>query len=238
MALNYSTNPTFSGRITAADANYPYGSSKDETSPGANDGMPHIKQRADDLLGFMQALLKQATPEIVPSGSADTAVASQYVDAIRSIINNENCATLGGQPGPYYQALANATGNLPSAQVSGNFPQSQVTDLITDLAARLTQDTDMSNGSTVGGSYYFQLGNILVNVGSGTVVKNATTSFTFSRAFDAVTTVLKSHHDQLEQDFAPHITNVTNSGFDVVAGANSGGDLGQPIHYIAIGWKN
>jgi hypothetical protein len=79
MALNYSTNPTFSGRITPADVNYPYGSSIDESAPGADDGTPYIKQRADDVLGFQQALLTEA--DIIPSGSSDTAIDSQYLRA-------------------------------------------------------------------------------------------------------------------------------------------------------------
>lgn len=86
MALNFSTNPTFTGRITAPDANYPQGSSKDETSPGANDGMPYIKQRADDILGMQQALLLESG--ITPSGSADTAIASQYLDAMKLILKS------------------------------------------------------------------------------------------------------------------------------------------------------
>ena len=53
MAINPSA--LFVGRITAPDANYPLGSSKDETSPGAGDGTPYVKARADDLFGFQQA---------------------------------------------------------------------------------------------------------------------------------------------------------------------------------------
>lgn len=81
MAINPSTNATMAGRVTAADANYPYGSSKDETAPGAGDGTPYFKARADDIFGFQQALLAAAS--IVPSGSADNAVTSQYLNAIR-----------------------------------------------------------------------------------------------------------------------------------------------------------
>lgn len=86
MALNYGTNPTFAGRITAPDANYPQGSSKDETSPGANDGMPYIKQRADDILGMQQALLFESG--ITPSGSADTALQSDYLNAMKKILKS------------------------------------------------------------------------------------------------------------------------------------------------------
>lgn len=77
MALNPSTNPTMSSRVTAADANYPYASAKDETSPGAGDGTPYFKARADDLFGLQQALLRAAS--ITPSGNADTALVSEYL---------------------------------------------------------------------------------------------------------------------------------------------------------------
>lgn len=80
MALNPSTNPTMAGRVTTADASYPYASSKDETAPGAGDGTPYFKARADDIFGFQQALLSLAG--IVPSGNADTVVNSQYAQAL------------------------------------------------------------------------------------------------------------------------------------------------------------
>jgi len=80
MALNPSTNANMAGRVTAADANYPYASAKDESSPGAGDGSPYFKARADDLFGFQQALLKMSG--IVPSGNADTAVLSEYLQSL------------------------------------------------------------------------------------------------------------------------------------------------------------
>ena len=83
MALNPNTNATMTGRVTAPDVNYPYASSKDETSPGAGDGTPYFKGRADDLFGFQQALLKAAN--IVPNGNADTAVLSEYMESLVEI---------------------------------------------------------------------------------------------------------------------------------------------------------
>lgn len=85
MAINPSTNATMAGRITAADANYPYGSSKDETAPGAGDGTPYFLARANDIFGFQQALLKAAG--IVPSGNADTVLVSQYAQSLVELIS-------------------------------------------------------------------------------------------------------------------------------------------------------
>lgn len=80
MAININTNAAFVGRITPVDANYPYASSKDETAPGAGDGSPYLKVRADDIFGFNQALLRLAS--IVPTGNAETALASQYLQSL------------------------------------------------------------------------------------------------------------------------------------------------------------
>jgi len=85
MAISLKDNATFAGRFTAADTNYPYGSSKDETSPGAGDGTQYLKIRSDDIFGFQQSLLDEAG--IVPSGNAETAPISQYKEAIRTITN-------------------------------------------------------------------------------------------------------------------------------------------------------
>lgn len=81
MALNPSTK--YPGRITAPDANYTYGSSQDESSPGAGDGTPYEKARANDIFGFQQSLLRAAN--IVPSGSAETQLVSEYTQAIVEI---------------------------------------------------------------------------------------------------------------------------------------------------------
>lgn len=80
MAINPNTLAEFIGRITAPTPDYPYGSSKNESSPGAGDGTPYLKARADDIFGFQQALLK--TSGLVPSGNADTALASQYLQSL------------------------------------------------------------------------------------------------------------------------------------------------------------
>ena len=85
MAISLKDNATFAGRFTAADADYPYGSSKDETSPGAGDGTQYLKIRSDDILGMQQSLLDEAG--ITPSGDADTVPDSQYKESIRTIIN-------------------------------------------------------------------------------------------------------------------------------------------------------
>jgi len=70
----------YPGRIQPADANYAYGSAKNETTPGAGDGTPYELARANDIFGFQQALLRAAS--IVPSGNAETQLVSEYMQAI------------------------------------------------------------------------------------------------------------------------------------------------------------
>lgn len=83
MAFNISTDVDFVGRFTAASAEYPFGSAKNETTAGAGDGSPYILIRANDLFGMHQALLTSAG--ITPSGDADTALLSEYTQAIVEI---------------------------------------------------------------------------------------------------------------------------------------------------------
>jgi hypothetical protein len=74
--LYLNTNP--------ADANYPGGSFKNASSPTATDGTPFEEQWANDMLGFMQALI--ALAGVVPSGVPDTAVNSQHLQAVLKIM--------------------------------------------------------------------------------------------------------------------------------------------------------
>lgn len=83
MALNL--NDRYPTRTTPPDSDYPYGSAKDETAEGADDGTPYEKPRADDIFGFQQALLEMAG--IVPSGDAETAKNSQYLQALTELVS-------------------------------------------------------------------------------------------------------------------------------------------------------
>lgn len=81
MAINLCT--LHPGKVTPADANYDYCSAKNETSPGAGDGTPYEIARANDLIGLCQAILKSTG--IVPSGSAETQLVSEYLQGLVEI---------------------------------------------------------------------------------------------------------------------------------------------------------
>lgn len=72
-------NTTYAN-TTAADASYPYGSAKNETTPGALDGTPLEKAVYDDILGLLQSLLAGAGD--VPNGNPDTVLVPQYLQSI------------------------------------------------------------------------------------------------------------------------------------------------------------
>lgn len=67
-----------------ADSNYPGGSFKNASSPTATDGTPFEEKWANDMLGFMQALI--ALAGITPSGVPDTAISSQHLAALLQIM--------------------------------------------------------------------------------------------------------------------------------------------------------
>ena len=87
----------FSPRVNPADANYPFGSIKDNTSPGANDGTPLAAVWGNDWEGFAQAAMTEAG--ITPSGLPDTAQDSQLLDAVKvvtsGVLRNELASSAG-----------------------------------------------------------------------------------------------------------------------------------------------
>lgn len=83
MALKLDTE--FPGQSTPGDANYPQGSARNVSAPGANDGTPLVARLVNDIYGFLQRLLDEAS--IVPSGDPDTVIDSDYFDALSAIFS-------------------------------------------------------------------------------------------------------------------------------------------------------
>lgn len=77
------TEQQYPGKVNPSNSNYPYGSAKDVSQPGAGDGFPLQKEWLNDLFGFQQALLKKAG--ISPNGRADTATKSQYLASMQAL---------------------------------------------------------------------------------------------------------------------------------------------------------
>ena len=98
----------YPGRVDPADADYPFGKARDVTSPGDGTGTPWQQDIINDVLGMLQALLSEA--DVEPSGTPDTAQASQYLGAIRSITDWQNdIKFIGYQIGSPFALASGAT---------------------------------------------------------------------------------------------------------------------------------
>lgn len=80
MALDLSVE--YPDNTAVPDANYPYGSARNNSAPKAKDGFGMEKAWINSQEGFFQKLLVEAGIE--PSGLADTAVESDYFDALQA----------------------------------------------------------------------------------------------------------------------------------------------------------
>ena len=83
MAINPETQ--YPGKTTAGSASYPYGGAQNVTAPGDGTGTPWEAALLNDIFGLQQAILSEAG--VTPSGSPETALASQYKEATRAIMN-------------------------------------------------------------------------------------------------------------------------------------------------------
>lgn len=73
----------YPAQVLLGGADYPFGQARNVTVPGDGTGTPFEADLVNDWLGFLQGLLLAAG--INPSFTPDTAIASQYRDAIRYI---------------------------------------------------------------------------------------------------------------------------------------------------------
>lgn len=75
---------TYPGRAAASSPDYPNGAFRNQSAPGAGDGSYPDEDWANDWLGFQNAMLARAG--ITPSGNPDTALESQLLQAVESMI--------------------------------------------------------------------------------------------------------------------------------------------------------
>ena len=77
----------YTPRINPGDADYPFGSIKGDSSPGAGDGTPLSSSWGNDIEGFRQAVMTEAGK--TPSGQPDNAHTSQLWSAMKDILRQE-----------------------------------------------------------------------------------------------------------------------------------------------------
>lgn len=144
MAIN--PNTQYPGQVETPDANYPYGGAKNETTPstptvpGSLDGTPLEKAMLNDIFGFQQALLTEAA--IVPSGNAETALASQYLDALKILF--ARLGVVNNWTAQQYFATQTITSSLGVLDWDLNTEQVAVTTLTEDTT--LNAPTNQQNG--------------------------------------------------------------------------------------------
>lgn len=73
----------YPGQVGAATGAYPHGVPRNVSAPSAGDGTPWEEAFVKDIYGFLSALIDLAA--IVHSGVADTALASQYLQALQAV---------------------------------------------------------------------------------------------------------------------------------------------------------
>lgn len=81
MAISISEQ--YPGKTAGNTTNYPLGEARNVTTPGDGTGTPWEQAIVNDDQGFKQALL--AAAGITPSGVPDTALVSQYLQALQAL---------------------------------------------------------------------------------------------------------------------------------------------------------
>lgn len=84
MAISISEQ--YPGKTAGNTTNYPLGEARNVTTLGDGTGTPWEQAIVNDDQGFKQALL--AAAGLTPSGTPDTAIASQYLQAVIEVIKN------------------------------------------------------------------------------------------------------------------------------------------------------
>lgn len=86
-------NERYPGRFDNPTSEYPQGSFKNRTAPGAKDGSYLEQDWANDKEGFFQSLLDSAG--MAPNGFVDKVGSSQYFDALLDVLNLSYFGRLG-----------------------------------------------------------------------------------------------------------------------------------------------
>lgn len=104
--LNYILK--YPGRIATPDASYPYGGAQNITVPGDGTGTPWDVALINDILGFFQKMVAEAS--ITPSGSSETILASDVYDALDAFLSEIDDKYL---PNNVEKLLLNDTSTTP-----------------------------------------------------------------------------------------------------------------------------
>lgn len=154
MALNLFSR--FAPRINPATPEYPAGSIKNESVPGARDGTPLDADWGNDYAGFDAALL--ATAGLTASGTPDTALVSQRLAALQALFvsssglaNVESLVQIGGVNAKKVAALAGGVVVAAEYLVAPTTATGAIAAAIAAAGSKPVFIGDQFNGLTISG---------------------------------------------------------------------------------------
>ena len=113
MALNYNSRYPLQTDVDAQF--YPYGKAKNVSADDAADGFPFERDYINDQFGFFQKLLVESGT--TPNGNVDTALSSQYFNALQNVISNVTYSDAEGIVAGITTRVDNLDGEISDAQL-------------------------------------------------------------------------------------------------------------------------
>mgnify|MGYP003663382362 CR=1 FL=1 len=113
MALNYNSRYPLQTDVDAQF--YPYGKAKNVSADDAADGFPFERDYINDQFGFFQKLLVESGT--TPNGNVDTALSSQYFNALQNVISNVTYSDAEGIVAGITTRVDNLDGEISDAQI-------------------------------------------------------------------------------------------------------------------------
>jgi hypothetical protein len=151
----------YPGQVASDPTNYPRGKARNVTVSGDGTGTPLEKDWVNDLWGFQQAMLYSVG--FTPSGNPDTALDSQYLQALIALFapHNNYIVATGNGHGP----LTTATTSTTYVSISGadiSIPNAAIGDILVGqylLGVSMTSGTAyvnllMNDGASVDAEHF------------------------------------------------------------------------------------
>jgi hypothetical protein len=239
-------NERYPGRFNSPTAQYPQGSFKNRTAPGAKDGSYLEQDWANDALAFLSSLLSGAG--LTANGSVDTVGASQYYTALQSIIGSGTLLKANNLSDLPNKATARTNLELLGAALLGVASNAQMatgtsTTLLPTVAAVMSLFSKRSFATddyirfpdVPGGLIIQWCGGVTTTTGDSSQVVTFPIPFPTFLCHLSVTTIALSQSvsDAWFQQLATTLSNCT-----VVAQYQSGGNVSGGVNprVIAIGY--
>lgn len=112
-------NEKYPGRFSNPSADYPQGAFKNRTTPTSEDGSYFEQDWANDHLAFLSSLLSGAG--LAANGAVDKVGASQYYDALRTIIQS-----ISSSSSPVVGSVRNGRMSIASASATATYTADEI----------------------------------------------------------------------------------------------------------------